>query len=234
VTPGDGVVDIWSAVWSAAIPADAERLAGLLSREELDRAAGCINRNTSHRFIAGRGILRLILARYREVDPRSLQFGYGPWGKPFLKDAADLGFNLSHSGARILYAITGGAQVGIDVEDAATGRPVERLAARVLTAGERSVYTGLGESEKRMAFFQCWTRKEAFVKAAGQGIARPFDQLEVTMDPSESPRLVHVWGSREEASRWSLLNLRAGPGMAGAVALEGHGWRAEYRDFSIN
>jgi len=174
------------------------------------------------------------LGNSRDADPRSLQFGYGPWGKPFLRDAANLEFNLSHSSAWIIYALTSGAPVGIDVEDAATGRPVDRLAARVLTPGERSVYLGLAESKKRLAFFQCWTRKEAFVKAAGQGITKPFDQLEVTMDPNEPPRLVHVWGSREEASRWSLLNLRARPGMAGAVAVEGHGWRPEYRDFPMN
>lgn len=204
-------------------PAELERLAGLLSAEERRRAERLRPPGAWRRFVAAHGALREILAAALGVEPAALGFAVGPWGKPELAApfaTADLHFNLSHSGELALLAIATGRPVGVDLERL---RPVPRaaeLAERYFAAAERAdLAEVLGSPAGPTAFFNCWTRKEAFVKAQGQGLAWPLDSFAVTCLPGRSARLVWCAGGDAEAERWDLNAVELGEGYVGAVVV---------------
>lgn len=186
------------------------------------------------RFIVGRGVLRTILALYLGTEPSRLQFCYGPHGKPYLADRlgdATLRFNLAHSHELALYAFTRGREIGVDLEYIRYMPGVEQIAARFFSTRENAVLHALPTSQKQEAFFNCWTLKEAYIKAIGNGLAQPLDKFDVSLAPGEPARLLSVEGAPEEASRWSLKALTPAPGYVAALAVEGHDWRLTYWQF---
>lgn len=214
-----GELHLWRAALAAADEAVAE-LERSLSPEERDRAARF--RLGAHRraYVVGRATLRAILARYVGDEPALIELSAGAHGKPFLRGSG-FRFNLSHSGDLALYALTWDAEVGIDVERITDGVPHEALAARFFSARESDGLLALAPGDRREAFFNCWARKEAFVKALGTGLSTALADFDVTVGPGEAARLVEVRGSPGEAGRWTLLVPPAGPGYAAAVAVEG-------------
>ena len=174
-------------------------------------------------FIAARGVLRTILGRYLGVDPGQVHFRYNSYGKPSLdhppgEDA--LNFNLSHSAGLALYAFTCARRVGIDLEYMRADVDYEQLARRNFSLYEKAVFQALPPEQKRQAFFNCWTRKEAYVKARGEGLSIALEQFDVSLKPGEPARLL---GSREdpgETAQWSLQELAPGSGYAAALAVE--------------
>jgi 4'-phosphopantetheinyl transferase len=179
------------------------------------------------RFIAGRGLLRAILGRYLGLPPERLRFYYGPQGKPALDPDSEedgIQFNVSHCHDFALFAVTRGRQVGIDLERIRPLPEAGQVAERFFSAQERSVFHALPESDRQLAFFRCWTRKEAFIKAEGQGLSLPLDGFDVSLAPGQPAKLLAVKRDPEEASRWSLYDLWPAPGFVAAVAAEGSGW----------
>lgn len=205
-------------------PAELERLAGLLPEGERRRAERLRPPGAWRRFVAAHGALREILAAALGDEPAALRFAEGPWGKPELAGpyaAAGLQFNLSHSGELALLAITSGRPVGVDLERL---RPVPRaaeLAERYFAAAERAdLAQVLDGPAGPMAFFNCWTRKEAFVKAQGQGLAWPLDSFAVTCLPGDPARVTWCAGGDAEAERWELSAVALGEGgYVGAVVV---------------
>jgi 4'-phosphopantetheinyl transferase len=218
-------------VWRADLDrpeADVRTLQQLLSADELSRAARFHFQKDAHRFIVGRGLLRTILARYLRVAPSRVRFDYTTYGKPMLAPASaqeTITFNLAHSGQIALYAVARDRAVGVDIEQIRSGIEYEQIAERFFSATERAQLRALPANQRTVAFFTCWTRKEAYIKAQGEGLSLPLGQFDVSFAPGEPARLVHTAGDPGEAARWSLHELHPGAGYVAALAAEGQGWR---------
>jgi 4'-phosphopantetheinyl transferase len=214
-------------VWRVVLDQPAIRLQSLweqLAPEERDRAARFHFPKDRDRFVAARGLLRVILGAYLGVDPAGLRFTKNAYGKPALAEQRgpdDLRFNLSHSHELVLYAITRGREVGIDVEWMRPDLADEEIAARFFSPREVAALRALPEPQRLEAFFNCWTRKEAFIKARGEGLSLPLDEFDVSLAPGEPAALLGTCWDPHEAGRWSLRALSPGPGYAAALAVEG-------------
>lgn len=221
-------------VWRASLdqPADEiERLQSLLSPDEQERADRFHFSIHRDRFIVARGVLRSLLGRYLNLNPQAIGFVYSEKGKPSLApehNDPSLQFNLSHSQTLALYAIARNRAVGIDVEEIRDNYPHEKIASQFFSAEEVAVLQQLPPELKPQAFFNCWTRKEAYIKATGTGLSLPLDQFSVSLIPGEPAQLLQISGNPEEVKRWRLQEIRPGLGYAGAIAVSGHGWQAQF------
>lgn len=227
VALADGEIHVWCAsldqpAWCVG------SLAEWLSPDEATRAGRfCFERDRT-RFIVGRGLLRAILGRYVDADPARLRFHYGPRGKPSLAGGhggGALRFNLAHSDGVALYAVTRGREIGVDVERLRPIPDAEQIAARCFSPRENAVLCGLPAGARLQAFFNCWTRKEAYVKALGDGLAWPLDAFDVPLGPGGAAGSIRLYGAPEVISRWAVRALEPAVGCVGAVAAEGHPWR---------
>jgi 4'-phosphopantetheinyl transferase len=201
------------------------RLELLLPAAEAQRAARQPFEARRRDLVISGVAVRSILAAYLEVDPRTTRFVIDPGGKPRLDrewNSTPLSFNLSHSRGRALVAVSLGPEVGVDVERLRRDLPIDRLAARFFSPREIAALRSTPEAVRPAAFFACWTRKEAFVKATGAGIFRqPLQSFAVSVEPGVGPVPLEIPGHADEAGRWRLESLDAGPGYAAAVAVEG-------------
>jgi 4'-phosphopantetheinyl transferase len=214
-------------LWRAALdpsPDQLTTLAQVLSPEERKRADRFYFERHRRRFTVARGVLRSILARYLQVQPETIEFVYGNWGKPSLAKsmaAEGLSFNLSHSGELALLALTRHRPIGVDIEWVERKLDIEGVARYSFSAQEVAILLALPAQEQPAAFFRCWTRKEAFIKATGEGISFGLDAFDVSLAPREPARLLEIRGGSTEAADWSLRELAPGPGYEAAVAVEG-------------
>ena len=205
-----------------------QRLAQTLSDEEHERAERFHFRKDKDHFKVARGVLRDILCHYLQREPGDIFFHYNDYGKPALgKNFSGLNFNVSHSGDVALYAVTCGREVGIDVEQIRPDFAGESIAKRFFSPAETAVFCDLDAHEKKEAFFSCWTRKEAFIKATGKGVSFGLDNFDVSLVNDKPTALLSVKGDKEEASRWSLKNLDIQPDYKAALAVKGHDWRLQ-------
>ena len=218
-------------VWRAPLDQPAgvvERLRSTLAEDEKLRAARFHFEKDRARFVVARGALRAILGRYLRVPPARLQFRYGPYGKPSLAAefaASGLEFNVSHSHALGLIAVARGGALGIDVEHLRGDAAERQIAERFFSACEVAALCGLPAAQQPRAFFDCWTRKEAYIKARGEGLSFPLAEFDVSLRPDEPAALLRVRGDAREAERWTLRALDVAPGYAAALVAQGHGWR---------
>jgi 4'-phosphopantetheinyl transferase len=214
-------------IWAAAldvVPAELEPLTATLSATERERAARFHFERHRNRFIAGRGWLRATLGHYLRTDPGALDFTYGANGKPALGGAfarASWHFNLAHSGPMALLAITRLGEVGVDIEEVRPLPDAEELVARFFSARETALFRELPEDQKPAAFFNLWTRKEAWLKATGEGIAQSLHLVEVSFLPGEPARLLGVPEAFATGPVWNLCELAPAYGFAAALALAG-------------
>lgn len=195
-------------------------------RRRADRFAFPVDRR---RFAVGRGLLRTILGRYLGRPPGSLRFVANAHGKPGLDptsvEGAPLRFNLAHSGSLVLYGVTLGRDLGVDIEQIRPDFGGEAIAGRFFAPGEVAALRALPEAARTLAFFHGWTRKEAYIKARGKGLAIPLDEFEVSIDPARPAALLATRPDPAEAARWSLVELPTEPGYVAAACVEGRGWR---------
>lgn len=219
-------------VWAAQLDLGQEQsddLAGLLSADEHDRAARFQFDEHRRRYIAARGILRLILGRCLNLRPEQVCLVYGAAGKPALHPDEGVYFNLAHSHQMALYAVTYQRQVGVDLEFIRPVADMAQIAASNFSACEYADWQGLPAAEQQAGFFNCWTRKEAYIKARGEGLLYPLDRFDVSLRPGQPAQLLRVEGSASEAARWSLQAVNPHPGYAAALAIEGRGWSLAWR-----
>jgi 4'-phosphopantetheinyl transferase len=227
-SPVRGMVDVWSASLEPPAPLEAH-LWGCLSPDERERAERFVFPRDRQRFAAGRAFLRLLLAQYLGAEPRSLRFSYGPNGKPALADdRTNLHFNLAHSGPLAVCALARGPELGVDLEQVRPIEDAEAVARSSFSPGEVQRLEALPEPARLRAFYEAWTRKEAFLKALGDGLARPLDSFEVSLGPGEDPRLLRTLGDPEEAERYSLHDLEPETGYLGAIAIPGKSWHVRH------
>lgn len=187
------------------------------------------------RFVVGRGVLRQILAGYIQIHPSEISFSYNSYGKPSLvvTDKELLHFNLSHSQELALIAVTQNCDVGVDLEYIRNDFPYAEIAAKFFSPTEVTNLRSLPPHLQTTAFFTCWTRKEAFIKATGKGLSLPLDKFDVSLLPSEPARLLYTAWDESEAQRWTLQEIIPDAGYVGAIALPQNNWRfQQYRFFA--
>ena len=173
-------------------------------------------------------MLRCILGLYLNRDPGSLSFHYTAHGKPglvFESGSDTVRFNLSHSHNSALYAVARDRELGIDLEFVHGQPQAEEIAERFFSSREITTLRALPPALQRYAFFLCWTRKEAYIKARGEGLSLPLDQFDVSLTPGEPAELLSTRPDPLEADRWTLRDLSLqSPGYAAAIAVEGNEW----------
>lgn len=218
-------------VWRIALERpieEVQELQNLLASEEKSRADRFRFEKDRRRFVVVRGLLRVILARYLDLEPSQLRFVYSDYGKPALAPAPDtsgLSFNLSHAHELALVAVTRDRHVGIDLEYMRPIPEVEQIAERFFSPQENEILRTFDDSEKLKAFYQFWTCKEAYIKARGEGLSIPLDRFQVVPRPGQAAPVLSVEGDPQEASRWSMRELMPGTCYVAALAVEGKGWR---------
>ncbi|MCA0456399.1 MAG: 4'-phosphopantetheinyl transferase superfamily protein [Chloroflexi bacterium] len=191
----------------------------LLAPDEAARAAAFYFERDQRRYAAGRGILRTLLGHYAHQPPRDLLFSYNPQGKPSLLGFSYLHFNLAHSNTRAVLAVGIGQPLGADIEHLRTLDDIDSLARNTFSINENAVFARVPPHQKVQVFFNCWTRKEAYIKAIGEGLSHPLDSFDVSLLPGEPARVLRVAGQPEEANRWTLHSFNIGTDYTGAVAV---------------
>ena len=199
----------------------------ILSSDEIERADRFRLSEHGDRFVATRGILRVLLGRYLTRSPHDFTFCYNDQGKPSLLAFADrnVEFNLAHSGDFAFYAFSIGRHLGVDVEGGDREVAHEKVSRRFFSQGEVAELDSLPADDRRTAFFTCWTRKEAYLKAIGTGLSAGLAGFSVSLKPGEPARLVEVKADESEALRWRMENLAAGEGYAAALCVQGMDWQ---------
>jgi 4'-phosphopantetheinyl transferase len=226
-------------VWRATLDQPercVRKLASTLCDDERARAARYRFVRDRRRFVVARGILRTILGWYLGVQPVRLRFRYGPHGKPSLADGfsgGTLEFNLSHSHELTLYAFTRGRRVGVDVEYARVIPDAEQIVDSFFSAREKAVWRTLRASQKREAFLNWWTRKEAYSKALGNGLGQRLDRFDASLAGGASAGRRNAVGDPRAASHWSLGSLTPAQGYKAAVAVEGHDWHLSFWEWRL-
>jgi len=228
---GPDEVHVWTASRDDATDTEVERLRSLLTVVERRRADRFVSKLDQRRFAVGRGRLRVLLGRYLDQSPESIRFAHNPQGKPSL-EAGPLRFNLAHSGSLVLFALTLDREVGVDIESIRSDFGGEAIARRFFAPAEVASLLTLPPSDRTLAFFQGWTRKEAYIKAQGQGLSMPLDQFEVEIHPDRPARLIATRPDPLEAARWTLVELPTHPGYVAALCVRGQDWTLKRGDWS--
>jgi 4'-phosphopantetheinyl transferase len=204
----------------------------ILSADERERVRRFYFERDRTRWRVERACLRMLLGGYLGVPPGTLSFGYGRFGKPHLNGLeTPLQFNASHSGHILLIAIMLDRAIGIDVERIRSNLSVLDIAERFFSPLERAALAALPETLRTNAFFDCWTRKEAYIKARGEGLSLPLNGFDVSFLPGEPAQLLATRPDAAEASRWRLRELDVADGYKAALAVEGAQWRLKCFDW---
>jgi 4'-phosphopantetheinyl transferase len=218
----DSAVDIATTDLDVA-PEVVRALARLLSASEMARASRFIRNRDRDRFIVARGRLRQLLAARLDEQPESVEITYGAHGKPALAPGiggpSDLRFNVSHCENLAVYAFASGREIGVDVEAVRAIPDADDIAARFFSRRETAAYLALMPRDRPLGFFNCWTRKEAFIKAIGEGLSHPLDRFDVTLTPVEPARILRVADKPGERCGWALHSFSPAPGFVAAVVV---------------
>jgi 4'-phosphopantetheinyl transferase len=206
-----------------------------LSRDEHDRAARFHFEKDRQRFRIAHASLRIILGRYLDLAPASLAFAQTEYGKPFLinHEAAGVHFNLSHSKDLALVSVTREREVGVDIEFMRSNFATIDVAEHFFSVAEVYTLTGLDPDHRTQGFFNCWTRKEAYIKARGEGLSLALDSFDVSLAPDVPVALLQTRFDPTDVSRWSLHEIFPAPDYAAAIAIERGASTLSFRHFAL-
>jgi 4'-phosphopantetheinyl transferase len=194
-----------------------------LSADERERANRFVFERDRRRFVVARSELRRLLGARMEMPPEDIEFLYGRYGKPELPPGFsqdDLRFNTSHSDGVAIYAFTGGRRIGIDIEAIRPMQDADEVAARCFSPHEIEAYRRLDSRDRLSGFFNCWTRKEAFVKALGDGLGYPLSDFDVSLVPGQPAKILRVGDRVADNCGWQLNDIDDLPGFAAAIVIE--------------
>jgi 4'-phosphopantetheinyl transferase len=222
VSLGENEVHIWrtSLLKTAG---EYRQLQTFLDGNECARAQSFFSVEQRCQWIAARGMLRLLLGTYLDVHPAQLTFCYNAYGKPDLGEAwqqTDMRFNLSHSDGLALYAFVRKRHIGLDIEHMRASVRYMRLAQQKFAPAEYETLRSLAPAEQQRAFFTCWSRKEAYLKARGEGMTYGLKSFEVSLRPGEPALLLENHREPFECRRWSICDLVPGEDYVGALVVE--------------
>lgn len=228
-------------LWCAGLDLPAEQsahLAATLSPEERERSAGFRYKHDQQRFVAAHGVLRALLGRYLQTPPGRISYRYNAFGKPELgpEFGGRLKFNLSHSAGLALIAVVAESEVGVDLECVRTQSDYAEIARSFFSADEVDRLSTLPGHPCAEAILRCWTKKEAYLKACGEGLSMPLHGFSVPLStgPAHGP-VEHCAssGGAVPAKRWSFYTLQPAPGHIGALVIEGSGWHLSQRQWRM-
>jgi 4'-phosphopantetheinyl transferase len=236
-----GQLHLWAAALNEFVDG-AAKLGDLLSSAEQSRAQKFKFAEDRARYVIRRGLLRLILSRYLAQLPSAIEFQQGPHGKPELRSeiaGTPMFFNTSHSAQVAVFAITSSCPVGVDVERILEIPEIEAIARRFFPTRETQVLMTLPPDSRLKAFYACWTRKEAFLKATGKGIAESLATVEVTLAPEDQPEVLSVAGDPRAREEWQLQPFSPATGYVGCAAyrnalLKLHQWGVAKSTFKLS
>ena len=214
-------------VWHANLDEhEAGPLKALLTEDEVSRADRFHFAKDRNHYTVARGLLRKLLAGYLAKSASDLRFAYAEKGKPALDEGQQsLNFNLAHSHGCVIYAFSRGREVGVDLEFKREGLEAEKIAERFFSPPEIVALRALPLELRRQAFFDCWTRKEAYIKARGDGLSLPLDRFDVSLAPGEAAALLRNHQDPAEVTRWTMQSIPVPVGYVAALVVEGHDWR---------
>jgi len=207
------LVDAEVHVWKVPLTTDdvgLSRLEMLLDEEERLRASRFRFPVHHRRFVLRRAALRLVLSRYLSEPPVKIRYRFGAFGKPSLQEDANgvrLRFNASHSQDLALIAVAARREVGVDVEQVRSDLDTGDIASRFFSPSEIRALEKLPETDRAFGFFQCWTRKEAFIKAVGMGLSLPLSCFDVSLGPGVEAKLLAMREKTEDVRRWAMREL---------------------------
>jgi 4'-phosphopantetheinyl transferase len=213
-------------IWRVSLtqdPATLSQLSALLAIDERRRAEKYYRAVDRDHFIVARGVLRRIISIYLQISPGALQFTYNEYGKPNIADHQNdrnLNFNLSHSNDLALYGFRLGGGLGIDIEYMREDFATLEIADHFFAKDEVDALRSLPADQRVKAFFNCWSRKESYIKALGMGVSFPLDRFAVSLAPGDAPALLKVEDDAREPDRWMMYELQPGDGYAAAVIVE--------------
>jgi 4'-phosphopantetheinyl transferase len=218
--PESSQVHVW-AIWLNAPESVSRAYRGFLSPEQIAHADKFAFKNLSRSYELSQGALRVLLSRYVGCHPRDLEFSFGPRGKPGLRGDSRVRFNMSHSGGLALFALTANCEIGVDVEEVRSISDIERIACHFFCQAEALELMSIPSAKIREeAFFRCWTRKEAYIKAVGDGLYAPLNKFQVTLLCDDPARFVHIDNDPQAAAGWTLQHLNPAPTYIGALAYQ--------------
>ncbi|MDH3512014.1 MAG: 4'-phosphopantetheinyl transferase superfamily protein [Gammaproteobacteria bacterium] len=195
-----------------------------LSENERKRADRFVFQRDRRRFVTARAKLRRLIGARLRIAPEAVEFHYGANGKPALARhplSEDLRFNVSHCEDVAVYALSYGREIGVDVEAICDLPDSDRVAKHCFSAFENKAYSRLNEKLKPEGFFNCWTRKEAFVKALGDGLSYPLSHFDVSLAPDRPAEILRVGNIPGDRCGWEIYSFKPRPGIVGAVVIEG-------------
>jgi 4'-phosphopantetheinyl transferase len=222
-------------VWLAKLDDySADSLKLLLAEDELTRAARFHFEKDRNHYIVARAWLRKLLAAYLGVRPRALRFSYAEKGKPGLEESqrSSLSFNLAHSGGMAIYAFSRHREIGVDLEFIREDLADEKIAERFFSKREIADFRNMPAELRKRAFFDCWTRKEAYIKARGDGLSMPLDEFDVSFVPGEIAALLRNHKEPEEVNRWMMQAVEAPDGYVAALVASGQDW--QLKSFTVD
>lgn len=214
-------------------------LSELLSKDEQTRASRFVFDKDRQHFTVARANLRLILSRYLKIEADQLRFRYGAQGKPELAgiNSNSLYFNISHSHGLALFAVARDRTLGIDLELVRPLNDMDSIAERFFSREEYAAYHILSPEEKPLGFFNCWTRKEAYIKAIGEGLSHSLTEFDVSLTPGKPAKLLRTQNNSRPANDWSMTALTPAFNYVGAIVVEGQSaqisclhWQIEDRE----
>jgi 4'-phosphopantetheinyl transferase len=221
-TLDDHDVHVWHRTVSTH-ESDLHLLEGLLSKDERARAERFVFEKHRSEFVLTRGTLRILVGSYLGIEPEQLRFAYSRHGKPSMMrtwPGFDLRFNVSHSAGRAVFAFVRGLDIGIDIEEIRMDIDTMDLAERFFSPNERERLRSLSGESLRRTFFRYWTRKEALIKANGQGLSIPLNEFDVCSSDQKPCVFRAIAPDPDDKSRWDLRDLTLHPNYAAALAIE--------------
>jgi 4'-phosphopantetheinyl transferase len=206
-----------------------DSLKPLLAEDEVSRADRFHFTRDRNHYIVARGLLRKLLAAYLDLIAAELRFAYAEKGKPALEKSqgSSLNFNVAHSGGLAIYAFSRGREVGVDLEFIREDLADEKIAERFFSTCEIDALKSVPADLRKQAFFNCWTRKEAYIKARGEGLSMPLDEFDVSLVPGESAALLRNHKEPGEVSRWSMQSVAVPAGYVAALVASGNDWQVK-------
>jgi len=213
----NGEIHLWTASIHALIDSHSDRFMSILSEAEHERLRRFRVEQPRRQSLAARGLLRTVLAQYLDQEPENIVFRQGQRGKPFIENTT-LRFNLSHSEDRVIIGILAGKNIGVDVEHIHELPNMTTMARTNFSKSEQETLFSLPKSQQRLAFFTCWTRKEAYIKAVGDGFALPLRSFDVTFLPDDPPCILRAIG--DDPQNWQLYDVSLDDAYVGAVCIQ--------------
>lgn len=214
-------------VWTGSLALDAARIdecCAILAGDERARADRVQVSQARRRFIVARVLLRRLLSRYLQTDPASIAIAYGPHGKPRVANESGIHFNLSHAEDSVVVAIALQREVGIDIEAVSRNVDVDGVAEQAFSPVELHALASLSAPARRDAFYRTWVRKEAYLKARGDGFSRSTRSFSVSPLPLADDALLGDDARPEAPLAWRVAELPAPVGFRAALAAQGRDW----------